>query len=188
MDDSPARRAQYQGIAARCDGEAAAGAVDLTPSAPHNPARTCIRRDARFERGGVSRAAKGADCKSAGLRLRRFESYLPHQPGIQGPVIGDQKIWPRPHSRFLIIDFRFVSPRCGCSSMVEQQPSKLMTRVRFPSPAPAFVCGARAASQEGCSPFTRLCDAGTRPNHSYLTAWHGGLAATVRTCQRLERQ
>src|SRR6516225_6199846 len=36
-----------------------------------------IRGDARF--GGVSRAAKGADCKSAGLRLRRFESYLPHQ-------------------------------------------------------------------------------------------------------------
>src|SRR5262245_14434308 len=29
-----------------------------------------------------------------------------------------------------------VSFACGCSSMVEQQPSKLMTRVRFPSPAP----------------------------------------------------
>jgi hypothetical protein len=32
------------------------------------------------------------------------------------------------------------APTCrrmrGCSSMVEQQPSKLMTRVRFPSPAP----------------------------------------------------
>jgi hypothetical protein len=28
--------------------------------------------------GGVTRAAKGADCKSAGLRLRRFESYLLH--------------------------------------------------------------------------------------------------------------
>ena len=26
--------------------------------------------------------AKGADCKSAGLRLRRFESYLPHQPSL----------------------------------------------------------------------------------------------------------
>ena len=26
----------------------------------------------------MSRAAKGADCKSAGLRLRRFESYFPH--------------------------------------------------------------------------------------------------------------
>ena len=25
---------------------------------------------------------------------------------------------------------------CGCSSMVELQPSKLVTRVRFPSPAP----------------------------------------------------
>ena len=35
-------------------------------------------------RGGVSRAAKGADCKSAGLRLRRFESYLPHQAGFSG--------------------------------------------------------------------------------------------------------
>ena len=28
------------------------------------------------------------------------------------------------------------SPARGCSSMVEQQPSKLNTRVRFPSPAP----------------------------------------------------
>src|SRR6185503_12550080 len=26
----------------------------------------------------------------------------------------------------------------GCSSMVEQKPSKLMTRVRFPSPAPGI--------------------------------------------------
>ena len=26
--------------------------------------------------------AKGADCKSACLRLRRFESYLPHQPSL----------------------------------------------------------------------------------------------------------
>ena len=30
--------------------------------------------------------------------------------------------------------------RRGCSSMVEQQPSKLNTRVRFPSPAPMFSC------------------------------------------------
>src|SRR5688572_10027829 len=32
--------------------------------------------------GRVSRVAKGADCKSAGLRLRRFESYLSHQPSL----------------------------------------------------------------------------------------------------------
>src|SRR4030081_3181452 len=31
-----------------------------------------------------------------------------------------------------------VDPSRGCSSMVEQQPSKLNTRVRFPSPAPIF--------------------------------------------------
>jgi hypothetical protein len=33
-----------------------------------------------------------------------------------------------------------VGPICGCSSMVEQKPSKLMTRVRFPSPAPIQAC------------------------------------------------
>src|SRR4051794_29207185 len=32
--------------------------------------------------GGVSRVAKGADCKSAALWLRRFESCLPHQPSL----------------------------------------------------------------------------------------------------------
>ena len=29
-----------------------------------------------------------------------------------------------------------VEWRCGCSSMVESQPSKLIVRVRFPLPAP----------------------------------------------------
>ena len=58
------------------------GAVDTTQGAPHNPALltgTRVREDATFDGGGVSRVAKGADCKSAGLRLRRFESYLPSQ-------------------------------------------------------------------------------------------------------------
>src|SRR3954462_13902919 len=51
-------------------------------------------------------------------------------------------------------------PNRGCNSMVEQQPSKLNTRVRFPSPAPAFAREAR----EGCraeapeSAFTRVWD------------------------------
>ena len=55
--------------------------VDTALGAPHNPALltgTRVREDAMFDGGGVSRVAKGADCKSAGLRLRRFESYLPH--------------------------------------------------------------------------------------------------------------
>ena len=32
--------------------------------------------------GGVSRVAKGADCKSAAVWLRRFESFFPHQSKI----------------------------------------------------------------------------------------------------------
>src|SRR6266478_6193513 len=62
------------------------GAVDTTQGAPHNPARTWHPRDATFESGGVTRAAKGADCKSAGLRLRRFESYLPHHIEINNEI------------------------------------------------------------------------------------------------------
>ena len=58
-----------------------------------------------YVRGGVPKRPTGADCKSAGLCLRRFESYPLHH-------------------------------LCGCSSMVEPQPSKLMVWVRFPSPAP----------------------------------------------------
>jgi hypothetical protein len=37
--------------------------------------------------------AKGADCKSAGLRLRRFESYLPHQQNQQ--LSGKMQWWAR---------------------------------------------------------------------------------------------
>ena len=36
---------------------------------------------------------------------------------------------------------------CGCSSMVEHQPSKLDTWVRFPSPA--FMCEAHALRRKG---------------------------------------
>ena len=64
----------------------AAPAVDTRNDPPHKPALPTAGvsgSDVRhaMASGGVSRVAKGADCKSAGLRLRRFESYLPHQPG-----------------------------------------------------------------------------------------------------------
>ena len=88
--------------------------------------------------GGVSRVAKGADCKSAALWLRRFESYLPHHqtaPRGQGSGCEGQKS--SVSEAFILA----AGPRCGCSSMVEQQPSKLMTRVRFPSPAPMISMG-----------------------------------------------
>src|SRR5690606_17349095 len=69
-----------------------------------------------YVRGGVPKRPTGADCKSAGLCLRRFESYPLHH-------------------------------LCGCSSMVEPQPSKLMVWVRFPSPAPLLA--ARSESLRG---------------------------------------
>src|SRR5258706_9921960 len=70
--------------------------------------------DNREFRGGVPEWLKGADCKSVGLAptLVRIQ---PSPPGLKAVEIG---------------------PRGGCSSMVEQKPSKLTTRVRFPSPAP----------------------------------------------------
>src|SRR5262249_8834973 len=110
------------------------GAVDTAQRAPHNPARPCIRADARF--GGVSRAAKGAACKSAGLRLRRLRSYLPHQPSRLRRRSWQAGLLLRRIAALAEAGSHVRLRVRGCSSMVEQQPSKLMTRVRFPSPAP----------------------------------------------------
>ena len=49
--------------------------------------------------GGVPERPKGADCKSAGLRLRRFESFPLHQA--------------------------FAEKFAGIAQLVERQPSKL---------------------------------------------------------------
>src|SRR5258708_36219227 len=95
------------------------GAVDTTQGAPHNPTRTWHPRDATFESGGVTRAAKGADCKSAGLRLRRFESYLPHHSEDS-----ERTTHGRIRQRTPSWIVRSLSSGCGCSSMLEQQPSK----------------------------------------------------------------
>src|SRR5947207_4223735 len=42
------------------------------------------------EPGEVSRVAKGADCKSAASWLRRFESFLPHQPSLASRATAGQ--------------------------------------------------------------------------------------------------
>src|SRR6516225_6812748 len=87
------------------------GRNSMTPGPLRRAARDC---------GGVAERLKAADCKSADVRLRRFESYPLHQrfkmvPGIEGSTTGSG--W---------------RVECGCSSMVELQPSKLATWVRFP--------------------------------------------------------
>ncbi len=69
--------------------------------------------------GGVPEWPKGADCKSA------------------GSTFGGSN--PPPSTKGLSCCWLLVSSmlmHCGCSSMVELQPSKLNTWVRFPSPAP----------------------------------------------------
>ena len=63
--------------------------------------------------GGMPEWLKGTDCKSVG------SAYVGSNPTPS------------------TIPDRILTTR-GYSSMVEQQPSKLNTRVRFPLPAPAF--------------------------------------------------
>src|SRR5207248_5008288 len=109
-------------------------------------------------RGGVPEWLKGADCKSVGLRLRWFESSLLHQNA------SCSSCW------------ESMGP-CGCSSMVEQKPSKLTTRVRFPSPAPAIAPAELwLASHPGThtreGALTRQTGAATW--RACLTSWRGG--------------
>jgi hypothetical protein len=89
----------------------------------------------RVSFGGVPERSKGADCKSAG---HAFEGSNP-SPSTKGVEATNLEARPaglgcdrRPVDRCRSDRFG----RRGCSSMVEQKPSKLTTRVRFPSPAP----------------------------------------------------
>ena len=93
--------------------------------------RVPLRR-AAGDPGGVAERLKAADCKSADVRLRRFESYPLHQrfgiaAGIAGSATGS--VGSKGSGWWM---------ECGCSSMAELQPSKLAMWVRFPSPAPAL--------------------------------------------------
>ena len=71
--------------------------------------------------GGVPERSKGSDCKSDGSA---FEGSNP------SPSTRDSR------RKAGSTSCREWAERGGCSSMVEQKPSKLTTRVRFPSPAP----------------------------------------------------
>ena len=48
----------------------------------------------------------------------------------QQPPRGNRRVTP------IVVRMGYFNPLCGCSSMVELQPSKLVTGVRFPSSAP----------------------------------------------------
>ena len=82
----------------------------------------------RFRRG-VAAAHDGHSRHAAGsndARQSRRPLAVAARRGCQYPdAIHGMRVPPKTAAR-----------TSGCSSMVEQQPSKLMTRVRFPSPAP----------------------------------------------------
>ncbi len=74
--------------------------------------------------GGVAEWLKATDCKSV---LSEYAGSNP-APSTRQNLAAE-----------VVVGFRFVR---GCSSMVEPKPSKLKTRVRFPSPAPGLqACG-----------------------------------------------
>src|SRR5207302_1259740 len=56
------------------------------PAASSSQRERRTRDDDEFHPGGMPERPKGADCKSAGTRLRRFESFsLHHQSGKPNP-------------------------------------------------------------------------------------------------------
>ena len=106
--------------------------------------RRLPQHNLRFPAGGVPEWLKGADCKSVGLRLRWFESSLLHQHHVcaaardVASTAGTNR-GGRGRRDAELRRGKCVQDAGGCSSMVEQKPSKLTTRVRFPSPAPRTV-------------------------------------------------
>src|SRR5574340_1295278 len=105
-----------------------AGFPDCLTASSETPYNLALRL------GGVPERSKGSDCKSDGSA---FEGSNPS-----------------PTTSF----FAVRAGRSGCSSMVELKPSKLKTRVRFPSPAPvwAYLCKSEAhVAQWQSTPLVR---------------------------------
>ena len=93
------------------------GCVDIRPAVSkwRYPEIRSRREPGRSCRGGVPEWLKGTGCKPVGL------AYVGSNP--------------TPSTSAIRAAMR-RNAGCGCSSMVEPQPSKLVMRVRFPSPAP----------------------------------------------------
>lgn len=80
--------------------------------------------------------------RSSRARVRLYRSLIRPEVDWRLKVSASSRAWNgKPngvHGMLYSSGIRLNSQRRGCSSMVEPQPSKLMTRVRFPSPAPIF--------------------------------------------------
>jgi hypothetical protein len=92
--------------------------------------------------GRVSRAAKGADCKSAGLRLRRFESYLSHQTITIFNI-------------FNSLNIAHVSHRVGGTMFMDRSKPKKYPSVRDRE---IVVCSDRRSQTSDSVKLNRHCD------------------------------
>ena len=106
-----------------------------------------VRDDGR-RYGGVPEWLKGTDCKSVGSAYvgsnptpsttRRRDTLSGARDRLRRSLeAGRHRLVRSPATSSALKAGVLSRSECGCSSMVEQQPSKLNTRVRFPSPAPA---------------------------------------------------
>ena len=86
-------------------------------------------------RGAYQEFAAKVIGMSAGLQTSGT-TWNSHSPAF--PPKPRRVTWCLPAAQMLYPGNGHALCRRGCSSMVEQKPSKLMTRVRFPSPAPTF--------------------------------------------------
>ena len=91
-------------------------------------------------RGGMADApdlGSGAFGRKSSSLFVRTVSFVLH-PGVCGETCGSSSVV---ECHLAKVDVAGPNPvyrsTCGCSSMAELQPSKLVTWVRFPSPAPA---------------------------------------------------
>ena len=101
-----------------------------------------------------------------GARFPRIDQPFahPHQRWLEprGPVFLARALPPTPCP-----DWGIIPLRCGRSSMAEPEPSKLLTRVRFPSPAPREPSRPEAAAsglahRQGCSAACAIPSATSR--------------------------
>src|SRR6476646_5914857 len=117
--------------------------------------------------GGVPERSKGADCKSAGSAFEGSNPSPSTSEEFRGQKTRRQNaMWAWVRAERFFSGWRHLNSQFlnrGCSSMVEQKPYKLMTRVRFPSPAPEFGF------------FHSLVRHGAVRRHSRQLAWAGSL-------------
>ena len=121
---APTRRGSRSGAGAPRAGSAArgdgSGVQNATASSAIEPAKQAIR-----QRGApvAARPRRGRGATSTGTTTRRVDVGLPRVRRML--CASSTARYPRRRPR-------------GCSSMVELQPSKLVTRVRFPPPASGY--------------------------------------------------